>query len=427
MPGSWPTTARSWCCGLSSRHGAGGRKERAVPTSARAARSRSERLAERLRERRREIERALRARVWAIGDPTGVGDPAYAPGLKAALDAALGYFLEGIETAEPSQLAVPTALAAQARLAAQRKIGLELVLRRCLAGHAVFCDFLLEEAQEEVRGRELARLLRAQAALLDALVEKVSEEHRDAERLLLERRLDTGEKRKLESVRRLLDGERLDASGLDYELEGVHIGVAASGDDPNEALQALASSLRSQLLVVSPERELTWAWLGAPRRPSSEEIERTLGCLSFEDVAMALGEPAEGLSGWRLTHRQACAALPLAVSDSKQVVRYADVMLLASLLQDDLLRTSLRRLYLEPLEKERDGGEMARATLRAYFACARNVSSAASALGVSRKTVANRLHAIEDRLGRSIEDVDLEIAAALRLEEARAKGHNVGS
>ena len=36
-------------------------------------------------------------------------------------------------------------------------------------------------------------------------------------------------------------------------------------------------------------------------------------------------------------------------------VRYVDVALLAAVLQDDLLATSLRKLYLEPLEAERDG------------------------------------------------------------------------
>lgn len=82
-----------------------------------------------------------------------------------------------------------------------------------------------------------------------------------------------------------------------------------------------------------------------------------------------------------------------------------------------MLATSLQNLYLEPLAEERDGGEVARETLRAYFAAQRNVSSAAAALGVNRHTVSNRLRAIEVRLGRSLTASGTEIEAALCLAE----------
>jgi DNA-binding PucR family transcriptional regulator len=85
--------------------------------------------------------------------------------------------------------------------------------------------------------------------------------------------------------------------------------------------------------------------------------------------------------------------------------------------QDDLLATSLRQLYLEPLAEERDGGETLRETLRAYFAAERNVSSAAAALSVNRHTVTSRLRTIEKRLGRPLSTCATEIDAALRLED----------
>jgi DNA-binding PucR family transcriptional regulator len=88
---------------------------------------------------------------------------------------------------------------------------------------------------------------------------------------------------------------------------------------------------------------------------------------------------------------------------------------LASVLRDDLGTTSLRQLYLEPLEGTRDGGRVARETLRTYFATERNVSSTAAALGVDRSTVTNRLRAVEELFGRPLEDfaTDLEIALQL--------------
>jgi len=129
----------------------------------------------------------------------------------------------------------------------------------------------------------------------------------------------------------------------------------------------------------------------------------------------ALLESVRGryFAGWRLTHRQAQAVLPIARRSGKSCLRYADGALLASLLQDDLLATSLQERYLSPLASERDGGR----TLRAYFAANRNASSAAAALGVNRYTIANRLRIVEERVGRSLASAGAEIEAALRLHD----------
>jgi sugar diacid utilization regulator len=91
--------------------------------------------------------------------------------------------------------------------------------------------------------------------------------------------------------------------------------------------------------------------------------------------------------------------------------------LVAGLLQDDLLGNSLRQLYLEPLESERDGGAALRQTLMSYFVADRNMSSAAAALGVNRRTVANHLQAIEQLWGRPMRECAMEAEAALRLAD----------
>jgi DNA-binding PucR family transcriptional regulator len=99
------------------------------------------------------------------------------------------------------------------------------------------------------------------------------------------------------------------------------------------------------------------------------------------------------------------------------VVRYADVALIASALQDDLLTESLHQQYLAPLEHERDGGEVLRQTLRAYFDADRNISAAAGALGANRNTVSNRLRSVEARIGRPLNACATELESALRLSE----------
>ena len=106
---------------------------------------------------------------------------------------------------------------------------------------------------------------------------------------------------------------------------------------------------------------------------------------------------------------------------SSPVVRYSDVTLLASILRDDLAIASLRRLYLAPLEDRRDG-ENLRIALRAYFQAGRNVSSAAAALGLNRRTLSKRLQAAERILGRPLESLaaDLEVALSLDALESPA-------
>ena len=59
---------------------------------------------------------------------------------------------------------------------------------------------------------------------------------------------------------------------------------------------------------------------------------------------------------------------------------------------------------------------MARETLRAYFVAERNISSTAAALGVDRRTVTNRIRAIEDLFGRPLKDIAAELETALRLD-----------
>jgi DNA-binding PucR family transcriptional regulator len=108
---------------------------------------------------------------------------------------------------------------------------------------------------------------------------------------------------------------------------------------------------------------------------------------------------------------------PIAERRGQAVVRYADVALLASILRDDLLATSLRQLYLEPLARVKDGGKVGRETLRAYFATERNISSTAAALGVDRRTVTNRIRAVEELFGRPLRDFATELETALLLDD----------
>jgi hypothetical protein len=370
-------------------------------------------LAARLRERLPEIQAAIATRIYAISDPHEVADPAYRQGLDAALAAAVDHRLAVLEAGARQALAIPPVLLAQARLDARDGVPLDTVLRRYFAGNTLFGDFLVEEAERaEVPSSTLRRLLAAQATLGDQLLAAVSAEHaREAQSWPS----SSAERRRV-CVRRLLAGELVDHSELGYDLDAHHLALMAAGESAPEVMRVLAGRVDRRLLAVGREEEPVWScWLGGGSALAAEQALLALGEISLDGTVVTVGEPGEGLAGWRLSHRQAKAALSIAERRGQAIVRYADVTLLASILRDDLATTSLRRLYLEPLEGTRDGGEAARETLRAYFAAERNVSSTAAAIGVDRRTVTNRIRAIEDLFGRPLNQIATELETALQL------------
>jgi hypothetical protein len=371
-------------------------------------------LAARLRERLPELQGAVATRVYSISDPRNVADPSYLQGLNGAMAAAIEYRLAVLEAGERQAPPIPTALLAHARLDARDAVSLDTVLRRYFAGNVLFGDFLVNEAERaEVPSSILRQLLATQATVGDRLVAAVSAEYaREAEN-----RPTTPAERRRETVKSLLAGELVDHSELGYELDGHHLAAIAKGEGAAELMRDLAGAVDRRLLMVQREEEPTWAcWLGGRRQLGSERALEALPEIP-DGVLVAFGEPGEGLGGWRFSHLQAKSALPIAERRGQAAVRYADVALLAAIAGDDLIATSLRQIYLAPLERARDGGTAARQTLRAYFAAERNVSSTAAALGVDRRTVRNRLGAIEELLGRPIKGVEADLEIALRLDD----------
>lgn len=375
-------------------------------------------LASRLRERLPELRSAVATRVYAIADPREVADAGYRERLDAAVTAAIEYRLAVLELGQRRAPAMPEVLLAQARLDARDGVALDTVLRRYFAGGALFGDFLAEEAERaDVPSSELRPLLAAQSAVAERMIAAVSEEHaREAKN-----RPQTSEERVREQVKALLAGELVDRTGLDamlnYELDGSHLGLMVKGEDGEKLLRDLAAALDRRLLFGKREEEPIWgAWLGGRSPLSAEKAVAAANELVTDQVFVTVGEPGEGLAGWRFSHHQAKVALPIALGTGRHVLRYADIAVLAAIARDDLTATSLRKLYLEPLERGRDGGRLARETLRAYFEADRNISSTAAALGVDRRTVRNRIRSVEELLGRPLRGSLADLEIALRLD-----------
>jgi hypothetical protein len=372
-------------------------------------------LLEALKSRSTEIEEAILARVYAVDDPTTARDSEYLTGLKGAVSAAVGFGISALERGERTTAPIPEILLLQARRAARAGVSLDTVLRRYVAGHTLLGEFVMQEgADKGATGGELSYFSRVQAAVVNHLLTAVTKEYvREAEG-----RSHALDHVYVERIRRLLAGELIEVAELGYELRAYwHIGVIATGAGSLQAVRGLALALDCRLLLARPDEGRVWAWFGSSRRLEVEELLEAVAGDWPEEVMMTIGEPGRGIAGWRLSHRQAHAALPVALRSSTPVVRYSAIALVAAVLRDDLLPGILEDSYLAPLAQGRDEGRTLRLTLREYFRVGRQASAAASALEVSRQTVNNRLRAIEERIGRPLVDCLVELEAALRLAE----------
>jgi hypothetical protein len=337
----------------------------------------------------------------------------YLESLAVAAHKGVRYGIAVLAVGEERAGEVPLALTVQARCAARHRVPLKTALRRYLAAEKLLADFVMEEAA----GIDLCQLRAAKAAMgaaFERLVAIATEEYEREARA----RPASHEARRVERARRLLAGELVDPSILEYDLSAQHLGLLACSAGARPLIRRLAAELGCRSLILSPSPEELWAWLGSAREPAAAMTVRAwLSSEGDPGQPIGMGELKAGPAGWRLTHEQARDAAWVAQKKAAPVAEYAEAALLASVGRDTVLATSLRERYLLPLADERDGGQVLRATLRSYFRAGGNSSAAAAALGVSRQTVANRVQTVEKRLDQPLEQCADALQAALSLEE----------
>ncbi len=371
----------------------------------------------RLRERSSEIEDAIFTRIRGLSEAAESEDAEYRAGVRATIAEVIDYALVSIEQGEEWSEPIPSPVAAQARRAARGGIGLDTVLRRYAAGDRLLTEFIMDEAAS-IPSAALRQVLRAQGPTIDRVMAAVAAEYMSE--LELVRRSPS--QRVAERVQRLLAGDAsLDAAELDYEFEAWHLGLVVTGARADVAARTLAAGLSRQVLVVVRGDDSAWAWLGGHERLLVDDVERYLSAGVLGDISLAVGEPRQGLDGWRLTHHEAQAARLVMLRRPQPLTRACDVVLLAAVLRDDPLAKSLRETYLVPLDEHGDSGLGLRETLRAYFAAGFNAATAAAALEVDRHTVQRRLRKVEEALGRLLHTCHAELAVALSLEELSGK------
>jgi DNA-binding PucR family transcriptional regulator len=305
-----------------------------------------------------------------------------------------------------------------ARYAARLGVPLHFVLQQYRLGHAIQWEAwfeLVEEAEPDPDARRelLERGSRFFFDYADRMCRFATELYTDER----ERGLRNREQRRVHLVREVLDGRDVAPDALGYELDGTeHVGLIAWGPEAADAVREIARSLDARPLIVGAAEETWWAWLG--RTAPADRLDLALARVRAPDgVRLAIGVPATGADGFRRTHRQAMAAQRAALQRDAAIVRYEDVALESLAGADPAAAREFVAMELRGIDADDARSTKLRETLAAWFACGQNATATAARLGVHEQTVAQRLRAVEERIGRPVASRRAELETALRLRQ----------
>ncbi|WP_320670015.1 PucR family transcriptional regulator [Patulibacter defluvii] len=333
-----------------------------------------------------------------------------------------------------TSLMVPEAAREYAIGLVHRRIPLAVLLRAYRVGQ----NFLWSSASRHLR--EVAPeddvvlpTLEALAGFLFEYVDVICDELVDAYHQERDRWVRTAAAVRAETARELIDGAALDeqvaSSRLGYSLRNHHVGLVLSSEGAlgsgsayrsleKEATEAaLALGCREPLLVPAGASVL-WAWCGTIQPPTPDALSRLERFQPREGVRIAIGRPAFGIEGFRVTHSEAQHAARLWTQTSGatgRTISYRSVELV-SLLASDADRA--RRFVtgeLGPLAAREDGAARLRETLLSFLAHGGSHLLAAEALHLHKNTVYTRVRRAEQILGTQIAHRRVELQTALML------------
>ncbi len=368
-----------------------------------------------LKAHRDEIEDAIIARMESLGDsssPDNVLTSEVLAGFRPAAVESVNSMVNSFEEGDEWTPTLSPAIAANVQRLARAGAPLETVLSGFVLVGGVFFEFLAEKLSQPPHAPDaLPYLMSWQRQHGDSLMNAfVAEYTKEVERL------NRSPSRHLKKhVQKLLAGE----SGaeiqvrLGYPLQANHVGLIAAGPNAELECRTLAESLGCDLLAVPHGEETVWAWFGSSRGIDLGRLGELAG--RNGSLSLAAGEPRDGVDGWRLSHREAQATLPVALLEPPGLTRYSDVALVADALRNEATGKALIDRYLGPWSQHRDG-ERLRATVRTYLDSDCNAASTASALKVNRHTVQRRLRKVEEAIGEPLSARRAELDVALRLE-----------
>ncbi|MCK9250645.1 MAG: helix-turn-helix domain-containing protein [Solirubrobacteraceae bacterium] len=313
-----------------------------------------------------------------------------------------------------------------------RRVSMTSMLHSYRVGQNFLWTTASRHLQAEVGDAEVVLdTLHALSSFLFEYVDLASTDLVDTYQQERDRWIRTAAAVRAETARELLDGRTIDeqtaSSRLGYELRGHHVGLivvgdATGGDDlrslEKEAIEAAGTLGCGDPLLVPAGASTLWAWCRSLESPSRDAIARLERHLPREGVRLAIGRPAYGIEGFRVTHVEAQYAADLwrqSPASTGRTVSYAAVELV-SLLASDVTRA--RRFVigeLGALADPQDGTARLRETLLSFLAHGGSHTLAAQALHLHKNTVYTRVRRAEAILGVPISHRRIELQTALML------------
>ena len=246
-----------------------------------------------------------------------------------------------------------------------------------------------------------------------------------------------------EEVRAILSGARVDiveaSSRLRYRLERRHVAFVIWSADPAEServargaaeleqMEQLAEVIAEQLdassYVALPMAGYYAGWAAVP---DGVELDAEIAALipPHAGLRVAFGRPAQGIEGFRRSHREALLARRIAeLSDRAPATLGFGVVSLDALLTHEL--DEARRFVTDELGSLLDDTAASNrllTTLEVYLEEDSSFVRAGRRLGIHENTAAYRVHRAERTLGRRSSQRQLELRVALRLAHLMRKG-----
>jgi hypothetical protein len=236
-----------------------------------------------------------------------------------------------------------------------------------------------------------------------------------------------------ETVREILDGqhehERAASTRLGYELRRTHVGLILAGEPESQtrpgagglehqATEAAAVLGCADPLLVPAGAAVLWAWCGTFKPPTPAALAKLARYQPPAGVRMAVGRPAFGIDGFRVTHVEAAHASRFwDIGAPHGTTSYSSVEVV-SLLASDLPRA--RRFVdgaLGALAEQSDAAAGLRSTLLCFLAHGCSHVQAAHELQMHQNTVYNRVRRAEELLGGPVTERRVELHTALMLAQ----------
>lgn len=347
-------------------------------------------------------------------------DPGFMDMARESIVANLEAVAAGLSSGRDQPAQLPPGAVEEALMAAQQRMPWTLVDRTYRIGHAVLWEQLLSEVETwRLHSSERVDLLRVTSHFLFQYVDHVTAGLAEVHQAERDRQIRGRELRRIAWVREVLAGVGGAASGGDYDLGRQHLAAIAWGAEPDRAITDLGQRLGATVLIVPGQSASAWGWLGSSSiSPSWSNLSRQLPLPT--DTFLALGAPADGADGFRLTHRQAFEAARVLRLTGTSLGTYDDLSLVALVLRDERAARDFMLRELGPLLDDRKRTQILLETLRLYAESNWNAASTGARLGVHERTVGYRLATIEELLGHPLAARREEIGVALRLQATLA-------